>query len=280
MSISLISGSTTYALTQTSYDARNRKSGTATRMNPAAFGALPASACALGAQGPDGPDRITRTVYDADSKVLQVRKAVGTPLEIADVTYSYTPNGKTEFVIDASGNRARLTYDGYDRQNRWEFPSPSRPASFDSSTQASALASAGSVNGNDYEAYGYDANGNRTALRKRDGSTIAYHYDALNRVTAKIVPERAGLAPTHTRDVYYGYDIRGLQTYARFDGPGGEGVTMAYDRYGHKSSETLTMDGVSRSMMTGHDVNGAKAVTHYPDGIAVNYFRDALGRLN
>jgi hypothetical protein len=43
-----------------------------------------------------------------------------------------------------------------------------------------ALATAGSVNSSDYEQYGYDPNGNRTSLRKRDGNTIGYTYDYLN----------------------------------------------------------------------------------------------------
>ena len=71
-------------------------------------------------------------------------------------------------MIDGNGNRAALRYDGHGRQDRWTFPSTTRPATYNDATQASALASAGSVNANDYEEYGYDANGNRTALRKRD----------------------------------------------------------------------------------------------------------------
>ncbi len=48
-------------------------------------------------------------------------------------------------------------------------------------------------------------------------------------MVVKIVLERAGLSATHTRDVYYGYDLRGLQTFARFDSASGEGLTFAYD---------------------------------------------------
>ena len=43
---------------------------------------------------------------------------------------------------------------------------------------------------------------------------------------------RSGPAPARTRDVYYGYDHRGLQTRARFDSFGGEGVTATYDGFG------------------------------------------------
>src|SRR3546814_15592446 len=100
-----------------------------------------------------------------------------------------------------------MTYDGYDRQVKWNFPSKT---------------ATGAVSTTDYEQYGYDANGNRTSLRKRDGSTLTYQYDALNRMTKKVVPARTGLASTHTRDVYYGYDARGQQLYARFDELGRE----------------------------------------------------------
>jgi hypothetical protein len=75
----LKSGSTSYALTQYSYDAKGRLECTAQRMNTAAFASLPASACSLGAEGPDGPDRITKAVYDAADEVTQVQTAVGTP---------------------------------------------------------------------------------------------------------------------------------------------------------------------------------------------------------
>ena len=62
-------------------------------MNVAAYGSLPTSACSLGTQGANGPDRITKTSYDAAGQVLQVRRGVGTSIEIAEVTYDYTLNG-------------------------------------------------------------------------------------------------------------------------------------------------------------------------------------------
>jgi YD repeat-containing protein len=176
-------------VTQYSYDARGRLECTAQRLNPAIYASLPASACTLGTEGTDGPDRITRTVYDAANQVLKVEKAYGTPLVQDYATYTYSLNGKQLSVKDANGNLASMTYDGYDRQTRWNFPSQT---------------TVNAVSTTDYEEYAYDANGNRTSLRKRDGSIITYQYDALNRNTVKIVPERAGLLATHTRDVYYG----------------------------------------------------------------------------
>ena len=266
------------SLTQFSYDNAGRLECTAVRMNPAAYASLPPSACTQGAAGSYGPDRITRNIYDAADQLLQVRVGVGSAVEAADVTYSYTINGRKQYVVDAEGNRAEYVYDGHDRLQRWYFPSTTRPAAYNDSTPAGALASAGSINSGDYEEYGYDANGNRTSLRKRDGSVLSYSYDALNRMTVKVVPERAGLSTTHTRDVHYGYDLRGLMTYARFDSGSGEGVTIAYDGFGHKISETFGMDGVSRAIGSAHDANGNRTSVTYPDAVSVAYSYDGLGR--
>jgi RHS repeat-associated protein len=273
------SGGVAYSATQYSYDAVGRLECTAVRMNTAQYGSLPASACALGNEGSQGPDRITKNVYDAAGQVVQVRKALGTSLEQAEATYSYTSNGKQEYVIDANGNRAQMVYDGFDRQSQWVFPSSSTPPSgFNGASQASALASAGSVNPGDYEQYGYDANSNRTSLRKRDGSTLGYQYDALNRLTLKVVPSRGDLPSGATRSVYYGYDIRGLQTYARFDGAAGEGVTNAWDGFGRQLSTTLSMDGVSRIISYQYDADGNRTHVTFPDQNDVTYVYDGLDR--
>lgn len=267
------------SLTQYSYDNRGRLECTAVRMNPAVYGSLPADACTLGTEGAFGPDRITRVIYDAAGQVLQIRKAVGTPIEIADVTYSYTANGQIEQVVDANGNRAELRYDGLDRQTRWVFPATTRPASFDASTPATAMASAGALNEGDYEQYTYDANGNRLSLRKRDGSVITYDYDALNRMTRKTVPERAGLSASHTRDIFYSYDLRGLTLSTRFDSVSGPGVSYTYDGFGRMTSETQNTDGVSRALTSLYDANGNRIRLTYPDARIVNYEHDGLNRL-
>jgi YD repeat-containing protein len=158
-----------------------------------------------------------------------------------------------------------LRYDGQGRQDRWAFPSATRPPSFNDATQASALASAGAANAADYEKYGYDANGNRTSLRKRDGSLLAYSFDALNRVTLKTVPERPtgpqALSSWQTRDVAYGYDLRGLQIRARFDDLlSGEGVTNAYDGLGRLVSASTSMGGTTRTLAYQYDANGSRTL--------------------
>lgn len=251
---------------QYSYDALGRLECTATRMNPAVYLSLPASACALSTEGSFGPDRITKNVYDAAGQMLKVQKAVGTAIQQDHVTYTYTTNGKQATVKDANGNLSQFQYDGHDRQSHWYFPSKT---------------STGQVSTIDYEVYIYDANGNRTGLRKRDGSEFSYQYDALNRMTVKFVPERAGLAATHTRDVYYGYDLRGLQLYARFDGfiPSNEGITNAYDGFGRMISTSQKMDGTTRTLNFTRDKNGNRSSLIWMDGAITAYGYDGLNRM-
>ncbi len=270
----------TVSLMQYSYDNRGRLECTAQRMNPAAFGSLPASACTLGTQGANGPDRITKTIYDSGSQVLQIRKAVGTPIEIADVTYSYTTNGQIEDVVDANGNRAKLEYDGHDRQTKWIFPSTTQPSGFNGSTPALALSTAGSTNPGDYEAYTYDDNGNRLSLRKRDGTTIDYQYDDLNRMTAKIIPNRAGLGSVYERNVYYTYELNGLQTSARFNSVTGQGIINTYDGFGRMLSETSTIDGYNLVISSQYDANGNRTRVTHNDGVYFTYEYDGLNRLS
>lgn len=283
----LSGGGVTQTMTQYSYNDQGLLECTAVRMNVATFGSSSTGACSLTAQGTQGPDRITKNVYDAAGQLLQVRRAVGTGLEQAYVTYAYTPNGKQSDVIDANGNRAHLTYDGFDRQQQWQFPSSTKPTAYDASTQANALASAGDVNTADYEEYHYDAAGNRTYWRKRDGREFAFTFDGLDRVTSKVVPDgcapiQQGACPsaTATRDVFYGYDLRGLQTYARFDSASGSyAVTNSYDGFGQIAATTTSMGGAARTLGFDYDAEGNRIHVTYPDAQTFENTYDGLDRL-
>lgn len=252
-------------VTQYSYDAIGRLDCTAMRMNPATYASLPISACTLSttaaSTGSYGPDRITKTVYDAAGRVLKVQKAYGQTaangfpqtLQQDYATYSYTNNGKVGSMTDANGNKASMTYDGLDRQTQWNFPSKTTP---------------GAVSATDYEAYTYDANGNRASLRKRDGSVINYSYDALNRMTVKDIPGGT------SADVYYGYDLRGLQLYARFVSASGAGITNVYDGFGRLTSTTNDMSGTAKTLTYEWDADGNRTKITHPDstGSAPRYF--------
>jgi YD repeat-containing protein len=187
----LVSGSTTYGVTQYSYDALGRLGCAAVRMNPAVFASLPASACTAGTTGSAGADRITRTSYDDAGQVTKVETVVGTAEAANAVTSVYTANGQLSYVIDGENNRTTYIYDGFDRLSR--YPVTTKGAN--------------SSNASDYEQLSYDARSSVTQRRLRDGTSIGYTYDALGRVTAKDLP---GTEP----DTSYSYDLLGRATGA------------------------------------------------------------------
>lgn len=259
-------------VTQISYDGANRKLCTAVRMTP---GALLEDACALAVPlaSTTEPDRITRAVYDAAGQALQIREAVATGAERAAATYSYTLNGKREYVVDANGNRSKWNYDGFDRLSQWTFPSTVRPTAYNPASQVTALATAGALNTNDFEQYTYDASNNRASLRKRDTRTIGYSYDALNRMTVKDLPTGD--------DVYYGYDLRGLQLYARFGSAAisAAGLTSTYDALGRMASSSNNVNGAARLLSYEYDLAGNRTKLKYPDEQYVTFEYSAANRM-
>jgi RHS repeat-associated protein len=276
-------GATVFALTQINYDAYDRVDCTATRMDPAQWlGQTNACVPQLGSSAIDA-DRITKTTYNNRNQPVQVKRALGTTLEQAYITYTYANPYKPGFVTDANGNKTRLCYDDFVRQSAMIMPSKTVIGSTSGVNDSDATCAVSAAS--DYESYTYDANGNRTSLRKRDGSVISYQYDALNRNIVKIVPERVGLAAIHTRDVYYSYDHRGLQTAGRFDSLSGEGIATAYDGFGRMQSSTMNMDGVTRTLSYQFDKNGNRIELGWPVGYPdpasskTSYSYDGLNRM-
>ena len=97
-------------------------------------------------------------------------------------------------------------------------------------------------------------------------------YDALNRVTAKTYPDGGATA------VHYGYDLRGLQTFARFDSATGEGVASAYDGFGRQRSSSIDLGGTTRTLAYSYDRDGNRSGMAWPEGtLAVGYSRLVTG---
>jgi RHS repeat-associated protein len=271
-------GGTARTITQYSYDNMGRLECTAVRMNPAAFGSLPISACEHSAYDSEmGRDRISRNFYDAAGQRIQLREGAGVAgEEAAEATWAYNLNGQVTTVIDGNGNRAELRYDGHGRQDRWFFPSAVRPTAFDDSTPTTAMATAGSLNPNDWEGYAYDANGNRLQLRKRDGRVLIYDYDALDRVTMKRAWQ-INVGVTSQTD--YGYDLRGLQTSATF-GVGGPGITNTYDGFGRLRTSSTNLASTTRTLSYTYDRNGNRLSIIHPDGATFTIGYDGINRPN
>lgn len=287
------------SVTQDSYDAVGRADCTAVRMDSTTWSALP-GACTLatGTTAPD-PDRITKQFYDDTGQLLRVVKAFATPLQQDYVTYTYSDSGKPLTVKDADGNLAGYTYDGFDRLVAWAFPSktttgaiaPCAIGEITETTNAFGVLVTGPKSapavGDDCEKYSYDRNGNRAKLVKRDGRAFTYNYDGLDRPTVKTVPGTCvpGFVCTApplaaVRDVYYGYDARGQQLYARFDSASGaDTVDTVYDGFGRQSSQTVTMGGVGRTVTSGYDLESNRKRLNFPDSVFFMYNYDQLARL-
>jgi RHS repeat-associated protein len=245
-----------YSVADRAFLDRGLSECTTIRMNLAALPTA-GSACTLGAQGSFGPDRITRSVYDAAGQLLKVQRAVGTTLQQDYATYTYSANGKTATITDAKGNKSQLGYNGFDRLVQLNFPSKTTP---------------GAISTTDFEQYTYDASGNRTGLRKRDGQLITYGYDRLNRNVLKDVPGSIF-------DVYFDYDTRNLLRYARYGSGSGLGITRTYDGFGQLKTSTSNMGGVSRQLSYEYHADGSRRRLTFPDGMFFTFEYDALGRM-
>ena len=278
---------TIVAVTETHYDTLNRPDCVAIRMDPTTFNNAPANACNLvSAAGANGADRITRTVYDNLSHVSQVIQGVGTSVQRVYATYGYSDNGQVVDSVDANGNRTHLIYDGFDRLAEFDYPSTIRPSAFNPSTQATALATAGTyntvacttANTADCEAYAYDANGNKTYTRRRDKAVIYDCFDALNRGIKHFVSGTNGCPTTGSAaDVYSTYDLAGHVTGKTFVSAAGTGVTYAYDGLGRISTTT---DANGRTVAYLYNQASARTQLTLPDGNYVGYALDNASRVS
>ena len=246
-----------YTLKQFSYDGVGRPDCTTTRMNADAFtSAMSLTACQPGAEGSHGPDRIERIgSYDSSDRPFTVLKGYLTSQAQTYATYTYV-GAHLASSRDANGNVSTFHVDGLGRLEYWHFPSPS---------------AVGQTSTTDYEKYSYDENGNRTQVRKRDGSLIGYSFDALDRAISKDLPGSAA-------DVSFGYDLRGLQLHARFSATS-EGTTNIFDGFGRLTQSTTAIGGTSRSVNYVYDANSNRTRITHPDGAFFEYAYDGLDRL-
>ena len=134
-------------------------------------------------------------------------------------------------------------------------------------------ASAAACNSQDYEAFGYDPNGNRTSLQRRDGQSLSFTYDALDRETQKVVPN----APSTTNGyaVYTSYDLAGRVLSATFTSTSGLGVYYGYDAAGRMTSEAT----FGKALTYTYDAASNLASMAWPDGVIQANTMDGANRL-
>jgi RHS repeat-associated protein len=241
-------------LTQMAYDATDHLACTAVRMDSATFGTYPADACVLADPNAATPDRVTKNGYNERGELTDVYRGFGAGGGVHEA-FGYSANGQKVGVTDANGNLTTLRYDGFDRLASLLYPVLGRGQ--------------GVSNTQDHEDFTYDANGNRLTFRRRNGASLTYAYDALNRMTEKHLQADAA------HDVYYDYDLAGRMTAARFGGPAGDGTVLTYDLAGRlRSDQTF-----GRTVGSDFDKAGHRIAMTLSDGFAVAYDYDAAGRV-
>lgn len=248
--------------TQYGYDKYGRVECVAKRMNTAVYSHYPNSvnACTLGVEGTFGPDRITKYTYNQFGQVLVELRALGTSLEQNYKINIYDSKGLLTDVEDANGNLTHYEYDTANRLAYTYFPTKNSIGS-------------GSYNFADYEQYGYDNNGNRTSLRKRDGKVISYEYNSLNQLIFKDIPNSS------VKDVYYSYDLRGRELSATFGSVNGLGIWREFDGHGRMLYEQNSTSGTARTVNYQYDRNSNKKRVTHPDGKYFSYDYDQANRL-
>jgi RHS repeat-associated protein len=251
-------GGTAIAVTQYSYDSVGRLECTAQRMDPAQWNSQTA-ACTAQTTGAFGPDRITKNTYDIADQLIKVQTAFGT-VDVADeMTFTYGSfNGRVEALTDANSNKTTYSYDAYHRLSTVAYPLPATPNA--SSTT-------------DYEQLTYDANGNVTQRRLRDGKVHLFTYDNLNRVTLRDVPTGV----YYETDKTMAYDLLGRVTLVG-DGTGGYNA-YSYDALGRKVSETANNWEYFGTIASEYDLAGRRTKLTHPDGFFVTYEYDATGAM-
>lgn len=106
-------GGRVYAAQQFGYDAANRLRCVAQRMNKAQLASTATNACGVGPEGSDGPDRVTSYEYTNADEPWKVNSAIGTALAQATQVMDYDASkGELAGVTDARGNRTVYSYDG------------------------------------------------------------------------------------------------------------------------------------------------------------------------
>lgn len=256
--------STPVSVTQFGYDTSGRQVCSVVRMNPATFTALPANPCAPSPTiGTFGPDRVTQNEYNSASQLTAIFQAVGTSDLRRYAGYTFTNNGLKSSEIDANGNRTTVVYDDLDRLSTIQYPVTTRGAGTSSTA--------------DYEAFTYDLNGNRQTWRRRNGQTITYTYDKLNREVIADVPAHPGGAYNASeKDIYTTYDILGHVKKKAFGSYTGAGVSYTYNPLGWVATTT---DMNNRTISYLYNAAGTRVQMTDASGYVVNYDLDNLNRV-
>lgn len=195
--------------------------------------------------------KITSYSYDAMNRLKGVTPdaSLGEP----GVSFSYTPTGKRESMVDASG---RTTY-GYDSRDR--------------------LISKASPQGT--LAYTYDATGNLASVTSphTNGLAVRYSYDALNRLSS-VTDNVAGSGnrPALGTTIYNYNAVGSLTGYVY---PNGVRTAYIYNSLNRLTSIIISRTGTLAGFTYTVDASGHRLSATETGGRQVSYTYDNLNRL-
>ncbi len=199
----------------------------------------------------EGGSRTTTYAYFADGQVQSVTK--GTGIDQVIVSYTYTTNGKPLTLRDGRNNLSTYEYDGFDRLNKLRYP-----------VKETTGATAGTSSTTDFEQFTYDANGNVTAQRLRNGASISQPFDNLDRVTQRTFANAAD-------NVSFSYDLLSRRlTASRTD----HAMSYTWDNAGRLRSATAG----GRTIGYQYDPAGNRTRITWPDSFYVTTSYDVLNR--
>lgn len=215
----------------------------------------------------DGAERRSRRAYDALGRMTSVREGVGSPLEQAIASYSYSPDGQVLTQTDAGGHISTFCYDGFNRLVERRYPDPLNGLAPD----CIAVPAGGPLPARvTRERWVYASNGDLVTVVLRDGRSINYTYDGTCRLVGKNVPEA-------NRDLVYSYDLLGRRVAADLPGPNAPlSVSWTYDKLSRVTSST---GPYGRQVSYTYDPGLAVMATQWPDGFSTSSSSDVLGRV-
>jgi YD repeat-containing protein len=193
-------------------------------------------------------------VFDEPSydNVIQVSAPEGVTQSITRDLYG------NPLAISQGGITKSMVYDSFHRLCRTTEPeSGSEVMAYDAANNLAWSASGQAITGTDCG-----------QAQVAAAAQTVRGYDAMNRVTAITYP--AGTDATAMT-----YTLTGKPLTAT---SGAVSWTYGYNKLDLLTAEGLSVDGYSWALGYGYDVNGVLASTVYPDGKAVTYSPDFLGR--
>ncbi len=200
----------------------------------------------------DPLNNLTKLAYD---RVGRIRTR--TDAENNSTGYAYDKLGRITSQTDALGGVTKFTYD--QRGNLTTLTDPEgSTTSFDYDKTGRKTKETRPEG--QQTSYTYHPNGLLNTVTDAKGQTTTYSYDKANRLTQTTFNDNS----KHT----FQYDKNGnLTSYATPD----VSTVIAYDAANRKTSETVTISGISKSYGYSYDVRGNKATFTSPEGTVYSY---------